>query len=348
MGQTLDIVLLFALPASGKSEVRKYLDGLTPEQCREEFHMGPTLQLDDYPYVHFMHRIDDELKKRGQPYVFFKGPVRPFQDNFEWGTLVEMLNEDYRDLLGQRVQEVPSAAQLLFDRLDEAHAKVGLSRALGEVPYRVRCEMAEAMEEECARELARKNSVCSQDREGKTIVVEAARGGPHGASFPLTPPHGYGYTFSCLSEEILERASVLYVWVTPEESRRKNVERGRPDGQGSILFHSVPLEVMLGEYGCDDLEWLIGQSDRPDTIKVERVSEETGPDGTSRYVMKTYYLPVARFDNREDLTTFVREDRSAWAKEDVDKLHDGLKGAFATLADRDGQRGSCSPGSARI
>jgi hypothetical protein len=59
--------------ASGKSEVRKYLEGLTPEQCRGEFHMGPTLQLDDYPYVHFMHRIDDELYARGLEYVFIQG-----------------------------------------------------------------------------------------------------------------------------------------------------------------------------------------------------------------------------------------------------------------------------------
>ena len=72
MTKLLDTLLLLALPASGKSEVRKYLDGLSPEQCREEFHTGRTVQLDDYPYVHFMHRIDDELFKRGQPYVFYK------------------------------------------------------------------------------------------------------------------------------------------------------------------------------------------------------------------------------------------------------------------------------------
>ena len=36
---------------------------LTPEQCQADFGMNHTLQLDDYPYVHFMHRIDDELVK---------------------------------------------------------------------------------------------------------------------------------------------------------------------------------------------------------------------------------------------------------------------------------------------
>ena len=94
---------------------------------------------------------------------------------------------------------------------------------------------------------------------------------------------------------------------------------------------------MLGEYGCDDIEWLLSQSDRPDTIKVERIVTE-GEGKDARYVMKTYYLPLARFDNRQDLTTFIREDRSAWKQDDIDKLHNGLKSAFATLAERDTQR----------
>ena len=59
MSQLLDTILLFSLPASGKSEVRRYLASLTPDQCQNDFHMGPTLQLDVYPYVHLMHRIDD-------------------------------------------------------------------------------------------------------------------------------------------------------------------------------------------------------------------------------------------------------------------------------------------------
>lgn len=325
--KTLDTVLLFALPASGKSEVRTYMDGLSPEVCQSEMHMGATLQLDDYPYVHFMHRIDDELHARGLESVFYNGPVRPFKDEFEWGTLIHLLNEDYDDLMAGRTFEVPSAAQLLFDRLDDAHEKVGLPRALGEVPHRIRCEAADALEEECAKHLAEKNATNSQDRKGKTIIIEAARGGPNGAAFPLTPPQGYEYALSVLSEKILDRAGILYVWVTPEQSRRKNIERGRPDGQGSILFHSVPMEVMLGEYGCDDMEYLIARSDKPDTIRVERIVEDGG-----RYTTRTWHIPVARFDNRDDLTTFIREDRAKWEKADIDRIHKGLSESLATLA----------------
>ncbi len=324
----LDTVLLFALPASGKSEVRTYMNSLSADVCESEMHMGSTLQLDDYPYVHFMHRIDDELYARGIAPIFFKGPTRPFLDGFEWGTLIHLLNEDYDDLMEGRTFNVPSAAQRLFDRLDEAHAKAGLPRALGEVPYRIRSEVAGALEDECAKHLAELNDTNSQDKKGKTIIIEAARGGPNGAAYPLTPPQGYQYSLSVLSEQILDRAGILYVWVTPEQSRQKNIERGRPDGQGSILFHSVPMEVMLGEYGCDDMDYLISQSDRPNTVRVERIV----PEG-NRYVTRTWHIPMAPFDNRDDLTSFIREDRENWNQEDIDKIHKGLSGALGTLAD---------------
>lgn len=328
----LDTVLLFSLPASGKSEVRHYLASLSPEQCREQLHLGPTLQLDDYPYVHFMHRIDDELKKHGWHYVYYKGPQRPFQDDWEWAALIELLNEDFDDLIHGRQTSVPSAAQLVFDRFDRAHTKVGLPEHMGDVPYRIRKQVAEALEAECAAELAHKNRTTAQSTEGKTIVIEAARGGPNGAAFPLTPPVGYYTAFQQLSEAILSRASILYIWVDPEESRRKNIERGRPDGQGSILHHSVPAEVMVGQYGTDDMQWLIEQSDRPNTVRVERIFQDVAVDGRVTYRNRVFYLPAARFDNRKDKTSFVRGEASTWAKPDVAALHGGLSEAFKVLA----------------
>ena len=327
MSQLLDRILLFSLPASGKSEVRRYLANLTPDQCRNDFHMGPTLQLDDYPYVHLMHRIDDELKTNGLEYAYYHGPNRPFRDNWTWAVLIELLNEDYADLMAGRQVVVASAAQHLMERLDAAHAKVGLAQPMGELPHRLRLKVAEALEAECRAELDTLNRQNAQDKAGKTLVIEAARGGANGSAFPLCPPHGYETAFQTLSPAILEKAAVLYVWVDPAESRRKNIERGRPDGQGSILHHSVPMEVMLGQYGTDDMAWLLEQSDRPGTIRVERIV----PEG-DRYTTKVYHLPVARFDNRRDLTTFVREDRSLWKPEDVKAIHDGLKAAFDQLA----------------
>ncbi len=326
MSQLLDTILLFSLPASGKSEVRRYLASLTPEQCRNDFHMGPTLQLDDYPYVHLMHRIDDELKANGLDYAYYQGPNRPFRDPWTWAVLIELLNEDHANLMTGNKTLAASAAQHLFDRLDAAHAKVGLSQPLGEIPHRIRVRMAEALEAECRVELDFLNRQNAQDKTGRTLVIEAARGGANGSIFPLCPPYGYDTAFQTLSPAILEKASVLYVWVDPSESRRKNIERGRPDGQGSILHHSVPREVMLGQYGCDDMAWLMAQSDRPGTIRVER----TLPDG-NHYTTKVFHLPVARFDNRSDLTTFVREDQRLWKVKDVKAIHRGLKVAFDQL-----------------
>lgn len=332
MTEILDTILLLALPASGKSEVRRFMGSLTPQQCRQDMCMGPTLQLDDYPYVHFMHRIDDELVKRRWPAIFYKGPQRPFQDGFTWGALVELLNDDYDDLVAGRAVQVPFAAQHLFDRLDEARARVGQDRALESVPHGIRRDVAAALEEEVAQFVREKNATAQQEKHGRTIVIEAARGGPNGAAFPLTPPQGYQYSITQFSDAVLRRASVLYVWVTPEQSRQKNWERARPDGQSSILHHGVPLEVMLGEYGCDDMDWLLHKSDKPSTIRIEKVVEQADAQGRRSYDVRTYHLPVARFDNREDLTTFVRQDQREWSAQDVAKLHAGLSAALKSLA----------------
>src|SRR5437763_12614164 len=89
MSKLIDILLLLALPASGKSEVRRYLASLTPDQCRDDFHLGPTVQLDDYPYVHMMRRVSQELRKRGEDGVFFDSDDLPMKEPLDWGTLVE-------------------------------------------------------------------------------------------------------------------------------------------------------------------------------------------------------------------------------------------------------------------
>jgi hypothetical protein len=322
----LDTVLLFSLPASGKSETRTYMASLTPEQCVRDMAMGPTAQLDDYPYVHFMHRIDDELRACGYPYIFYLGPTRPFQDGWTWATLIELLNEDYDDLRAGKQYSVSSAAQLLFDRLDAAREKSQLAPSLGDVPYRIRKKVGEALEAECRKDLDARNRQAAQGVNGRTIVIEAARGAPNGTAYPVTPPRGYISTFQQLSPKILERAAVLYIWVDPAESRRKNIERGLPDGQGSILHHSVPMEVMLGEYGTDDMAWLIEQSGKPDMVKVERIVQEG-----NRYANKVYWLPAARFDNRQDKTTFVRKPKSEWTPAEIKAIHDELSRSLTTL-----------------
>ena len=55
---------------------------------------------------------------------------------------------------------------------------------------------------------------------------------------------------------------------------------------------------MLGDYGCDDMEYLIRPVRQADTVEF-----------TSRGSVRTC---PSRFDNRKDKTTFVRVRPSAW------------------------------------
>jgi hypothetical protein len=62
-----------------------------------------------------------------------------------------------------------------------------------------------------------------------TIVLEFARGGEH----------GFGEAFSYLSNDILQRAVIVYINVSYAESVRKNRKRARPGLEDSILYHSL-------------------------------------------------------------------------------------------------------------
>ncbi|MCM2267446.1 MAG: hypothetical protein NDI60_06675 [Elusimicrobiales bacterium] len=318
MNETFDIVLLLALPASGKSEVRRFLANVEPERLKKEFHIGPNLQLDDFPYVHMMRRADDELAKLGKARLFFKSGDRPFIDTKDWGTLIHLLNEDYHDLMKKNVVKTDSAADLLMRRIDKAGEKAKLAPRLAKLDKDTWAKVAKELEKEARAMLDEKHAAYPASFEGKTIVIEAARGGPDKSTFPLKDPLGYQYSLRELDPEILKRAVILYVWVTPEESRRKNTARTNPNDPGSILHHGVPMEVMLGDYGCDDMDYLEKNSEVPGTITIAR-------DG------KKYHLPIGRFDNRVDKTSFLRVEKKDWDPKMVADVTNGIKGATDKL-----------------
>ena len=117
----LKTLLLLALPASGKSEIRRYLGSLNPERAAAEFGLGRSVQLDDYPYVHLMRRIAAELRHLYESPVFFASDTTPFLDPHDWGTLIHLLNEDYEDLDRPDDPEPASAAEWLLGRMDCRH-----------------------------------------------------------------------------------------------------------------------------------------------------------------------------------------------------------------------------------
>ncbi len=319
MADILDTVLLLALPASGKSEVRKYLAQLPADVCARDFHMGSTVQLDDFPYVHMMRQTDEALRALGNSGVFFQATDKPFADARDWGTLIELINEDYADLVAKRQIQVPSAGAWLLDRFDAARGKVGAPLLRELLDETTRKKVAAAIEAEAGALLKDKVANYPDSLAGKTLVIEFARGGKDGSSMPLPAPFGYAYSLGRLSSDILSKAAVLYIWVTPEESRRKNQARTDPNDPGSILHHGVPIDVMLGDYGCDDMAYLLETSDAPNSITIDAGG-------------KSVRLPVGRFDNRVDKTSFVRGDASSWSKADVEALHQGLKHACDQLA----------------
>jgi hypothetical protein len=317
---TIEILLLLALPASGKSELRRYLDKLEPVQAADDLHLGPTVQLDDYPYVHMMRRIAEEVRAAGEGPLFFASNEEPFLEAGDWGTLVHLLNADFADLNGPISPTLQgSAAGWLFDRIDAARAAAGLGAAIGALAPMTQKRLMNALEVEARAVFDDKMSAIPASLDGMTVVMEFARGGPEGSTLPLPEPYGYQYSLAQLDDTILERAAILYVWVDPEESRRKNVERAQPgpDGDASILHHGVPEAVMRNDYGTDDLMWLLAEG------------------GGSVIVIKkgdrSFAIPTGVFDNRNDYTSFLRAEQSEWSPFELRQLHRELVNATAGL-----------------
>jgi hypothetical protein len=109
--------------------------------------------------------------------------------------------------------------------------------------------------------------------DGKTTLVEFARGGDDGISEAL----------SFLHEDILKRASLMYIKVSYEESVRKNRRRARPGEEHSILYHSLPDEKMEFYYKTNDWEKLAARN--PNYIEV-----------------KGFKIPYAVFENEPEKT----------------------------------------------
>lgn len=312
-----NVVLLQALPASGKSEVRNFMAHVEPKRLQEEFHIGENLQLDDFPYVHMMRRIDDELAAMGCDRVFYPGE-EPFKDGRDWGTLCNLLNEDYHDLMNRNVIKCDSAAQLLFARIDRAALAAGIMPRLGLLDEKVRAKLAGILEKEARKMLDEKHAGYPESFDNKTIIIECARGGPDGAEMPLSGTFGYQYSLPMFCPEILENAVILYIWVTPEESRRKNADRADPNDPGSNLHHGVPMAVMLGDYGCDDMEYLVNNTEVENTLTIAAHG-------------KTYHIPIGIFDNRVDKTSFLRAEPDKWDKTKVDEVTKAIKHATDTM-----------------
>lgn len=319
MSDRVHTLLILALPASGKSELRRYLASLDDEVAATDLGLGPIVQLDDYPYVHLMRRISQTLRSLDGQLVFFASDDEPLLEGDDWATLIELVNQDYAALGTDSALPAEPTAWLL-ERFDAARRLVGLEATFRTFPSDLISALSAALDEEVAAfALERKKSLALYRPEVSTVLVEFARGGPEGTVPPLPEPHGYAFSLGHLSPEILASASALYVWVTPEDSRRRNVERTVPgrEGDASILHHGVPELVMRRDYGIDDFHWLLEQGGG-DELVVRRSGV-------------THRVPAAVFDNRNDQTSFLRADPAAWNPARVGSLHAALVEVFAAI-----------------
>jgi hypothetical protein len=119
-----------------------------------------------------------------------------------------------------------------------------------------------------------------------TVIVEFARGGKD----------GYARALPKLSKDILERAAILYVQVSFEESWRRNVSRYEEKMRHSILAHMVPRETMEAFYKLDD--WTTYTDGRPEGtldvngIEVPFVTMNNEPELTERGPLADRYGPA--------------------------------------------------------
>lgn len=106
-----------------------------------------------------------------------------------------------------------------------------------------------------------------------TTLVEFARGGDDAIQHAL----------SFLSDEMLNKASLMYIRVSYEESVRKNRRRAKKGQEDSILYHSLPDEKMEYYYKTNDWEKL--EAKDPNYIEV-----------------KGHKIPYAVFENMPEKT----------------------------------------------
>jgi hypothetical protein len=123
-----------------------------------------------------------------------------------------------------------------------------------------------------------------------TVILEFSRGKDHG---------GYNRAFPILSDEILNKLSILYINVSWSESLRKNRKRFNPDKPDSILEHGLPDKKIKHMYSeCDFLE-LAGKDNSFISIRSRNV-------------------PYTIFENEDDVTT---EHKPALRKRLEDSLN---------------------------
>ena len=119
--------------------------------------------------------------------------------------------------------------------------------------------------------------------EHNTCMIEFSRGVEHG---------GYAEAFQHLSDEVLQRAAIVYVRVPFEESLRKNRRRFNPNKPDSILEHGLSDEKLERLYRDDDFA-------------------AVAPGDSGLIDIREHRVPFIVFPNEDDVTTDKPEQLAA-------------------------------------
>lgn len=107
----LPLLILIGRPASGKSEIVKFLGEMSAARRRGEFHLGELVVLDDFPYLWSWMEEDALLEHRlGQPRLHTDSSGY-FLYPYLWDLLVERLAHAYRT---QSMESPPAGVHRSF------------------------------------------------------------------------------------------------------------------------------------------------------------------------------------------------------------------------------------------
>lgn len=101
MRDTFDILFLIARPAAGKSEIIDYLKGTDEPLRRARFHIGPFVELDDFPMLWAWFEEDRVLARLGWPRLHTDADEY-FLYPYLWDVLIERLGLAYARLMRDR------------------------------------------------------------------------------------------------------------------------------------------------------------------------------------------------------------------------------------------------------
>lgn len=91
-------LILIGRPAAGKSEIIAFLKGLSADERRETYHLGPFVEVDDFPMLWAWFEEDRILVDMGQPRLHTTDDGY-FSSQYLWNVLIRRLDLEYRKLL---------------------------------------------------------------------------------------------------------------------------------------------------------------------------------------------------------------------------------------------------------